>query len=139
MVEHHRQVADGAVPVRRSDDAWEMRRREYLGWLEDGTGSLLVARRDDGGLDGYAFLRVLGSGPTFDFGDVRGEVESLAVVPDARGKGIGSALVEASREHLRAAGCRYWTVSVMEENATAVHVYERAGFSPWLRHLAAPL
>ena len=138
MVEHHRAVADGSVPVRRSEDAWEMRRREYVRWLEDGTGTLLVARGPDG-LDGYAFLRTVGSGPTFDFGEVRGEVESLAVAPGARGRGVGTVLVEASREHFRCAGCRYWTVSVMEANASAVRLYERAGFGPWLRYLAAPL
>ena len=139
MVEHHREVAEGSVPVRGSDDAWEMRRSEYLRWLEDGTGALLLAHDTDGSLAGYAFLRVVGSGPTFDFGDVRGEVESLAVAPGARGRGVGSALIEASREHLRRAGCRFWTVSVMEANTSAVRLYERAGFGPWLRYLAAPL
>ena len=139
MVEHHRAVADGSVPVRRSGEAWELRRHEYVRWLDDGTGTLLLAHDADDSLVGYAFLRTLGSGPTFDFGEVRGEVESLAVAPGARGRGVGSALIEASRDHLRRAGCRYWTVSVMEANASAVRLYERAGFGPWLRYLAAPL
>lgn len=140
MVEHHRQVAADELPIRDADDAWTMRRREYRTWLDDGSGALLVAGADGADRpDGYAFCRLLRSGPTFDFGRVRGEVESLVVAPDARGGGVGTALLEECRRHLRSRGCTHWTVSVMAANAGAVQLYRRAGFRPWLLELAAPL
>jgi GNAT superfamily N-acetyltransferase len=61
------------------------------------------------------------------------------VAADARGAGVGTALLEAARAEARRLGCTYWSVSVMEANSGAVQVYERAGFRPWLRELAAPL
>ncbi len=140
MVDHHRQLPGHALPVRDSDQAWALRREEYRGWLADGTGRLLVARCGATATPrGYAFLRTVPDSPTFDFGGRRGEVESLVVAADARGAGIGTALLEAARAEARRLGCAYWSVSVMEANAGAVQVYERAGFRPWLRELAAPV
>ena len=140
MVEHHRQVAGDELPVRDADDAWTMRRREYRAWLDDGSGALLVAGADGAARpDGYAFCRLVRSGPTFDFGQARGEVESLVVAPHARGAGVGTALLEGSRHHLRDRGCTHWTVSVMAANDGAVQLYQRVGFRPWLLELAAPL
>ena len=137
MVEHHRGVAGDDLPVRDADDAWAMRRQEYRTWLDDGSGTLLVAGSEQP--DGYAFCRLVRSGPTFDFGQARGEVESLVVAPHARGGGVGTALLEACRRHLRSRGCTHWTVSVMAANDGAVQLYQRVGFRPWLLELAAPL
>lgn len=137
MVEHHRGVAGDDLPVRDPDDAWAMRRREYRAWLDDGSGTLLVAGSEQP--DGYAFCRLVRSGPTFDFGPARGEVESLVVALHARGRGVGTTLLEECRRHLRSRGCTHWTVSVMAANDGAVQLYHRAGFRPWLLDLAAPL
>ena len=61
------------------------------------------------------------------------------VAPAARGARIGTALLRAAQDEPRRLGCTYWSVSVMEANDGAVQLYERAGFRPWLRELAAPL
>ena len=57
----------------------------------------------------------------------------MIVRPDARGRGFGHALVRALVE--RAAACRAGSVSlnVYAANATALRVYEAAGFhaAPW--------
>jgi ribosomal protein S18 acetylase RimI-like enzyme len=140
MVEHHRDVVAGQVPVRSAEDAWQRRRREYVSWLEDATGLLFVARRD--GSDevvGYAFCRLLPSGSTFDLGPVRGEVDSLAVAEQARSAGVGSALLEACREELARRGCTHWSISVAAANTGAARLYERLGFRPWVQLLLAPL
>jgi ribosomal protein S18 acetylase RimI-like enzyme len=140
MVEHHRQVVAGQVPVRPAEDAWQRRRREYAAWLEDGTGLLFLARRE--GTDevlGYAMCRLLPSGSTFDLGPVRGDVESLAVSPQARGAGVGTALLGAVRTELRRRGCTHWSISVAAANTDAVRLYERLGFLPWVNLMLAPL
>jgi ribosomal protein S18 acetylase RimI-like enzyme len=140
MVAHHDAVIGDRVPVRDPDAAWALRRPQYRDWLAAGTGFLLLARRPDAPEPiGYGFFRLVVPGPTFDLGDVRGEVESLAVSPDARGSGAGTALLEAGAEELRRRGCRFWTVNVVEVNAGAVALYERVGFRSWTRDLVAEL
>src|SRR5919108_1460976 len=76
MVEHHRDVVAGQVPVRDAEEAWQRRRGEYVSWFEDGSGLLFIARREgSAGAIGYAMYRLLPSGSTFDLGHVRGEVD----------------------------------------------------------------
>jgi ribosomal protein S18 acetylase RimI-like enzyme len=140
MVEHHRAVVAGRVPVRAAGEAWERRRREYVSWLEDGSGLLFLARRE--GADevvGYAMCRLLPSGPTFDLGPVRGDVESLAVSATARGAGVGTALLSAVRAELERRGCHHWSISVATDNAAAVRLYERFGFRSLVQMMHAPL
>jgi ribosomal protein S18 acetylase RimI-like enzyme len=140
MVEHHREVVAGQVPVRPVAESWQRQREEYAAWLQDGSALLLLARRD-GASDvlGYALCRLLPSGPTFDLGPVRGEVDGLAVAKRARGAGVGSALLAACRDELLRRGCTYWSISVAAANTDAVRLYERLGFRPWVQLLAAPL
>ncbi|GAA0927201.1 GNAT family N-acetyltransferase [Pseudonocardia zijingensis] len=140
MVEHHRTVVAGRVPVRPADKSWELRRREYVTWLQDGTGLLFLARREGAGeVVGYAVCRLLASGPTFDLGPERGDVESLAVSPDVRGAGVGTALLDAVKAELTARGCRHWSISVAADNEGAVRLYERVGFRPLVHMMEASL
>jgi ribosomal protein S18 acetylase RimI-like enzyme len=140
MQEHHGELTAGRFALRDPDESWTMRRSEYDGWLADGSGVLFLARatsRADqpeepdraGEVAGYAFVRWHPSGPTWAFGQVIGEVESLAVSPSARGAGVGTALLDACRAELRERGLEYWCVDVVESNP-AVHLYERAGLKP---------
>jgi len=140
MVEHHRTVVAGRVPVRPAPEAWERRRHEYVTWLRDGSGLLFLAHRE-GAADviGYAVCRLLPSGPTFDLGAVRGDVESLAVSPRARGAGVGTALLSAVRAELERRGCEHWSISVAADNTDAVRLYERVGFRPLVHMMHAPL
>jgi len=68
-----------------------------------------------------------------------GELETLAVAEAARGQGIGTMLIEACQERLRAEGVSHWSVGVVEANEGATKLYERAGFRPFYRDLLAPL
>ena len=133
MVEHHREVSGADWPVRTADDAWRIRRQEYRAWLADGSGTLFVARLEDAAPVGYAMLRVHAPGATWDLGAQMGEVESLAVGGDARNAGTGTALLAACRDELRRRGIAYWSVAVVEANAGAVRLYERAGFRSFYR------
>jgi ribosomal protein S18 acetylase RimI-like enzyme len=66
-------------------------------------------------------------------------LESLAVAGAARGDGIGTRLVDAARELLRAQGAGYWSVSLAAANAGALRLYERSGFRPYYTELVARL
>ena len=140
LVEHHREVVDQQCPVRAPEQAWALRRQQYRKWLGDASGLLFVARV--GGHDepvGYAFCRLLESGPTFDLGPVRGEIDSLVVADTARGAGVGSALLSSCRADLQRRGVSYWSIGVVEANSGAVQLYERLGFRPWTREMLAPV
>jgi ribosomal protein S18 acetylase RimI-like enzyme len=136
MVEHHREVSGRTWPVRAAEDAWVRRRAQYREWLTDGTGTLfLSADTDTGGLIGYAMVQVHEPGATWDLGAHVGELESLAVIPAARGAGVGSDLIAACRAELRSRAIEYWLVAVVEVNEGAVRLYEREGFRPYYRNL----
>ena len=81
----------------------------------------LVAETDAGRLAGY----VLGSAQA---GDAHGWVLSLAVDPEARGRGAGRALVTALLEAFAARGAGEAFLHVSPSNAVAVGLYERMGF-----------
>jgi ribosomal protein S18 acetylase RimI-like enzyme len=134
MVEHHRAVVGHEWPVRDAADAWAIRRHEYLAWLADGTGTLFMATLATAPEPvGYAMLRVHPGGATWDLGAQIGELESLAVVPESRAAGVGTALVAACRDELKRQNIDYWSVNVVEANVDAVRLYERAGFQPYYR------
>lgn len=75
-------------------------------------------------LDKYAFLRSsLETGP---FPAAR--ILSIAVDPAFRGRGLGSALLQAALASLAKRGARRVRLEVRPENAAAVRMYEKAGF-----------
>jgi len=61
-------------------------------------------------------------------GHRHGHIASIAVAPDAEGRGIGTALLAAAEAWCRAQGFSDVTLHVYPGNERARHVYERAGF-----------
>ncbi|MFG2821112.1 GNAT family N-acetyltransferase [Kitasatospora sp. NPDC048365] len=57
------------------------------------------------------------------------QIQGLGVLPDARGLGVGDALIEAACEAARAAGARKMTLRVLAHNGPARRLYERRGFT----------
>jgi len=56
-------------------------------------------------------------------------IEDVYVADDARGTGMGRALVEAALARARARGCRRVELDVNETNTRAIRLYERCGFT----------
>lgn len=56
------------------------------------------------------------------------DVQTIAVAPDARRRGLGSALLDHLIEHARTSGCRRLHLEVRADNAAAVQLYEEYGF-----------
>ena len=56
-------------------------------------------------------------------------LEDLFVREEARGRGLGRALVEAALERARERGCRRIELDVNEDNTAALALYEACGFS----------
>lgn len=57
-----------------------------------------------------------------------GHVTQICVSPEARGTGVGYALLRQSLLSLRDAGCRSASLTVTAANQSAVSLYERVGF-----------
>ena len=135
MVDHHRRVVGDQWPVLAPDTAWARRREDYAAWLADGSGFILVAHDQSGVPIGYLACRLVSAGATFDLGELRGDVDSLVTAERARGRGVGTALLNACREQLKRRGARYWSIGVVEANTRAVDLYQRLGFRPFTRSL----
>ena len=65
--------------------------------------------------------------------DGLGEIYVLGVDPDRHGGGLGGALSRAGLRHLRAAGVKEVQLYVEGDNAPALAVYHRAGFTTYAR------
>jgi ribosomal-protein-alanine N-acetyltransferase len=61
--------------------------------------------------------------------DDEAEILTLAVEKDARGQGIGRALVVALLEQLRSDGARHVSLEVRRSNAAALGLYTSLGFT----------
>ena len=55
-------------------------------------------------------------------------LEDLYVTDEARGTGVGRALIEAAFERARGRGCKRIQLDVAEDNRRAIDVYRAAGF-----------
>jgi GNAT superfamily N-acetyltransferase len=105
--------------------------RRFLAPSEDGE---LLAARDEGGLIlGYACLywhfSSLAAVETVLMND-------LYVAPEARGRGIGRALIEASREVARRRGAAWLEWATAPDNHTAQRLYDSmtSEKSTWLEY-----
>ncbi len=60
-----------------------------------------------------------------------GFLAELYVMPQARGKGLGRALIEGCEAWAKERGHKLLTVGVLAKNPTAIRAYEGAGFAPY--------
>jgi ribosomal protein S18 acetylase RimI-like enzyme len=78
----------------------------------------LIAHGDGADALGFAF--------TQEYADT-GYVRNVVVAPEARRRGVGRALMEATARHLRGAGKARWRLNVGPQNVAARTLYESLG------------
>jgi ribosomal-protein-alanine acetyltransferase len=84
-------------------------------------GYYLVAVGDDSAIEGYAgLLAPSGTG--------QGDIQTVAVVEAARGRGVGRALMEALLAEAERRGAAEVFLEVRADNAPAQHLYASLGF-----------
>lgn len=135
--EHHAKVTPDLGEPRSREESWQRRRSAYEAWLADGDAFVLLAERSGSGV-GYAMVRVRSGSPTWPLSERAGEIETLSVLPDERGQGTGSALLEAVRAELDAQGISELSLHVMHTNSDAMRFYERHGFETYAHWVRAP-
>jgi ribosomal protein S18 acetylase RimI-like enzyme len=124
--QHHRGVAD--LPVLADDDlSWQRRRDGYRALLTSGDAFVLLATAGEAPA-GYAVVTIRpGDDDTWPVGAHMAELISLAVAPEARGQGLGTALMDAVDAELERRGVPDLEVAVMAGNDRAQRFYERRG------------
>ena len=133
----HRDSMPELAPYVSDAETWAELRRHYEHLFDKPDTELLLAFDGDE-LVGYALTHVLPVEETFipdtwRTGQRIGELESLSVLPSHRGRGIGSALLDAVDAAFDAAGIRDVIVGALAGNVDALRLYERRGFRPtWL-------
>jgi ribosomal protein S18 acetylase RimI-like enzyme len=111
-------------------ETWQEAWTDLSATVRDGVA--LVAE-EDGHAVGFVFC-VLG-----DRGRKTAHVTDIYVRPEARGQGIGQALLAGVVEPAREAGLEHVSLEVLLRNADARRLYERLGFVPVDMFMVAPL
>ncbi len=132
---HHLTVDPGipGIPPRDEDGWWAIRRARYAEWLAERDAFALLAELEpDGAAVGYAVVSIHGADDSHRTGERFAEMQSLAVLDDMRGAGVGTALLQAVYVELRELGIEELAISVLATNHDALRLYEREGFKPWV-------
>jgi GNAT superfamily N-acetyltransferase len=128
---HHSQIAPslaGGASARHPQDAWERRRKKYEGWLTQPETFFVIARERNQPI-GYAFVTVGPSYASWDTGGRLAELETLSVLPERRGSGVGEALLEAVWRRLAQLEVNDLAITAAIANVDAHRFYERHGFT----------
>lgn len=120
-------IAPHVPPVAYRSPDWDGYRRFAVAALARPGSLLLVAEDGDGAPLGYALVVERAAHP----GDVPAvEVDSLVVDAAARGRGIGTALLEAVDAEVARRGPRHPVIGVIVGNEGAERLYRSRGFVP---------
>jgi GNAT superfamily N-acetyltransferase len=128
LMDHIAALPHAAVPVRPSDESWELERKEMLEELA-GESFVLVASRGEQ-VAGYAFVCIEGPDPVWYTGDKHALLATLVVDEEERGDGVGSALMDAVDAELERLGVEDVEIGVDTGNEVATRLYESRGYRP---------
>jgi ribosomal protein S18 acetylase RimI-like enzyme len=115
------------VPIRPAPESWPLRREVYRTILERPESFCLVARRG-GRAIGYAMVKIEDVDAVWYTGKLQSELESLSVLPEERGNGVGGRLMDVANERLEELGVDDMVIGVDSINERALRFYEARGF-----------
>ena len=131
---HHQHVGGAALGPYVGDKAsWAARRELYREFFAGGGFAALAER--DGELIGYAMVAIKTSAET-ELDDTWvsaprvAVIETMSVLPAARGAGVGTALLDFVDAELAAEGIDDVLIAAFVTNVDAIRLYERRGFRP---------
>lgn len=133
---HHQAVAPGLGPWVSDTQSWPIIRALLEKSAEHG---LIFAAMEKATPIGFASAEILNIadvptyGDTWRTGDRIAEITFLVMANDARGRGIGSALMDILDDELNQRGVDDHFVGAIAPNAVAIAFYEKRGFRPaWI-------
>jgi ribosomal protein S18 acetylase RimI-like enzyme len=125
------------APYVSDDETWRVRRGLYEELLAKADTLLLLAFVGETAV-GYGLAHVMPVDEswipeTWETGPRIGEIESLSVLPQYRGSGLGSELLNRLEQHLQALGVEDLILGALPGNTDAIRLYERRGYQPaWM-------
>jgi ribosomal protein S18 acetylase RimI-like enzyme len=135
--DRHQRSMPELAPYAADDVSWRERRGVYERLFATYEPVLLLAQDGDR-LVGYGLGYAMPAADswladTWVTGERIGEIESLGVLPEYRGRGIGTRLLQQLQDRLREQGAADLVLGVLPGNTDAVRLYERFGYRPtWL-------
>ena len=129
------QRADPELAPHVSDvTSWTRRRALYEHCLQSPDAFLLLVHRE-GDLIGYAMVAVEPDGDvlwsdTWQVGEKVAELETMYLVPEERGRGLGGLLLDTVEAELESRGIGDLAIGAVPGNTGALRFYERRGFRP---------
>jgi len=129
---HHTAISPDlgkGTPSRAPEDAWRIRRSKYERWLQ-GPDTFFVLAEAAGTPVGYAFVTIGPGYASWQTGQRLAELETLSVLPEHRGGGVGSALLDAVWSRLSELGVEDMAITTTTTNVDSHRFYEREGFQP---------
>ena len=133
LYEHHHTFTPHLRPPRSLRDAW----RDHLAlervWLEEDPRSFVLAAELNGRLVGYAFVRIATEtlAVSWTISNPHADLVVLSVLPELRGRGIGTMLMDAVHTKLRDLDIHDLAITVITTNTNAQRLYERNGAVPY--------
>jgi GNAT superfamily N-acetyltransferase len=134
LYEHHHSLTPHlASRARPLSDAW----RDHLAlerqWLAEEAGSFALGAELDDRLVGYAFVRIVAEklAVSWTISNPYADLTVLSVLPELRGRGIGTMLMDAAEAELRREGMRDLAITVISTNTEAERLYTRRGATPY--------
>lgn len=127
---HHTAISPDlgrATPHRDAADAWRIRRAKYERWLTN-PETFFVLAETGGKPVGYAFVTVGPGYASWQTSERLAELETLSVLPERRGSGIGAALIDAVWKRLAELGVEDMQITTTATNVDSHRFYEREGF-----------
>jgi len=139
LYDHHNAVTPHLSERSRPFElAWQSRRQTERKWLQAEPDSFVIAAQETDRIVGYAFVRVrsaVGFAESWSVSDPLADLATLSVLPEFRGQGIGSALMDAVETRLREIGIPDMAITVIATNSEAIPFYERRGAVPFTTEL----
>lgn len=108
-------------------DSDRMSRAQYRRHLDSETAQVLVASANHRKFLGTAVILLRKNSSV-------ARLYSIASKPEARGKGVGTALIEAAETFARQRRCRALRLEVRTDNHSAIRLYERLGYRQLSHH-----
>ncbi|MDX5367725.1 MAG: GNAT family N-acetyltransferase [Alphaproteobacteria bacterium] len=116
----------------------------HLAWVEKSVaelGGVILVAETGGRVSGFVAYTFEEDPGTFVRPEYRQHalIWDISVAEEARGQGIGQALLQAAEEAARRAGIREMRLYVLEANTRARRIYEEAGYRNYERFLSKRL
>lgn len=132
LFDHHVATGAAGMATREREGSWQQRRGHYLDTVNGSPKASLWIASAESGPVGYALSFV----DSID--NVPVEVlETLSLLPETRGRGVGTELVARVEAAAKSRGLDRVAIDVMGGNHDAMRFYLRAGYAPhsvtWMR------